>query len=31
VVVDFDVSDDFDVAKLDELKRIDGTLRARRR
>jgi D-3-phosphoglycerate dehydrogenase len=29
VVVDFDVSDDFDIAKLDELKQIDGTLRAR--
>jgi len=29
VVVDFDISPDFDVAKLDELKRIDGTLRAR--
>ena len=29
VVVDFDVSEGFDIAKLDELKRIDGTLRAR--
>ena len=29
VVVDFDVSDDFDTARLDELKRIDGTLRVR--
>jgi D-3-phosphoglycerate dehydrogenase len=29
VVVDFDGSEDFDTAKLDELKQIDGTLRAR--
>jgi D-3-phosphoglycerate dehydrogenase len=29
VVVDFDVSEGFDTARLDELKRIDGTLRAR--
>ncbi len=29
VVVDFDVSPDFDTAKLEQLKRIDGTLRAR--
>ncbi len=29
VVVDFDVADDFDIDKLDQLKRIDGTLRAR--
>ena len=29
VVVDFDVSEDFDVSKLEALKRIDGTLRAR--
>ena len=29
VVVDFDVGDDFDIAKLDALKQIDGTLRAR--
>ena len=29
VVVDFDVSEDFDIEKLDALKSIDGTLRAR--
>lgn len=29
VVVDFDIADGFDVAKLDALKRIDGNLRAR--
>ena len=29
VVVDFDISGEFDVQKLDELKNIDGTLRAR--
>jgi D-3-phosphoglycerate dehydrogenase len=29
VVVDFDISDEFDIRKLDELKQIDGTLRAR--
>jgi D-3-phosphoglycerate dehydrogenase len=29
VVVDFDISRDFDVSKLEALKRIDGTLRAR--
>ncbi|MFT5448939.1 MAG: D-3-phosphoglycerate dehydrogenase [Gammaproteobacteria bacterium] len=29
IVVDFDISEEFDVRKLDELKRIDGTLRAR--
>ena len=29
VTVDFDISSDFDLAKLDALKRIDGTLRAR--
>jgi len=29
VVVDFDMSEGFDVSKLEELKRIDGTLRAR--
>jgi D-3-phosphoglycerate dehydrogenase len=29
VVVDFDISDGFDIRKLDELKQIDGTLRAR--
>jgi D-3-phosphoglycerate dehydrogenase len=29
VVVDFDISDEFDISKLDELKQIDGTLRAR--
>ena len=29
VTVDFDVSADFDTAKLDALKQIDGTLRAR--
>jgi len=29
VVVDFDISEDFDVVKLEELKQIDGTLRAR--
>jgi D-3-phosphoglycerate dehydrogenase len=29
VVMDFDIAEGFDVAKLDELKRIDGTLRAR--
>lgn len=29
VVVDFDISDDFDTAKLDVLKGIEGTLRAR--
>lgn len=29
VVVDFDVSEEFDLRKLDELKQIDGTLRAR--
>lgn len=29
VVVDFDFSEDFDRSKLDELKNIDGTLRAR--
>ena len=29
VVVDFDVSDDFDVSRLEALKGIDGTLRAR--
>jgi D-3-phosphoglycerate dehydrogenase len=29
VVVDFDVSADFDVGKLEALKNIDGTLRAR--
>jgi D-3-phosphoglycerate dehydrogenase len=29
VVVDFDISDEFDIRKLDELKRIEGTLRAR--
>ncbi len=29
VVVDFDINDDFDVAKLEQLKGIDGTLRAR--
>ena len=29
VVVDFDINDDFDVAKLEQLKNIEGTLRAR--
>lgn len=29
VVVDFDISEDFDVSKLEILKQIDGTLRAR--
>jgi D-3-phosphoglycerate dehydrogenase len=29
IVVDFDISEEFDVRKLDELKQIDGTLRAR--
>ena len=29
VVVDFDVSDEFDVSNLERLKGIDGTLRAR--
>ena len=29
VVVDFDVSNDFDLGRLEHLKRIDGTLRAR--
>lgn len=29
VVVDFDINDEFDLSKLDELKKIDGTLRAR--
>ena len=29
VVVDFDVSDDFDLSRLEALKQIDGTLRAR--
>lgn len=29
VVVDFDIAEDFDTDKLDQLKRIDGTLRAR--
>jgi D-3-phosphoglycerate dehydrogenase len=29
IVVDFDISDEFDVRKLDELKQIDGTLRTR--
>ncbi len=29
VVVDFDFSDDFNIAELDALKQIDGTLRAR--
>lgn len=29
VVVDFNISDDFDLSKLEELKNIEGTLRAR--
>lgn len=29
VVVDFDIAEDFNIDKLEQLKRIDGTLRAR--
>ncbi|MCB1718626.1 MAG: phosphoglycerate dehydrogenase, partial [Candidatus Competibacteraceae bacterium] len=29
VVIDFDIGDSFDVRKLEQLKRLDGTLRAR--
>ncbi|MEZ5593821.1 MAG: phosphoglycerate dehydrogenase [Gammaproteobacteria bacterium] len=29
VVIDFDIDDSFDVRKLEQLKRLDGTLRAR--
>ena len=29
VVVDFDITDEFDRSKLEQLKAIDGTLRAR--
>ena len=28
-VVDFGITDEFDIRKFDELKRIEGTLRAR--